>query len=128
MPPHEYEDDHDTHIKAQLKPTVLVEWDRTRAWHGEKIDISVRTTLVPDGSTVDLKILTTDEQTEIEEIKGLKITTSKVDHKYTIQWKEKAIPADKRDFVVKAFVLDPKAESPPSGKLFVDLVAPPFSF
>ena len=128
MPLHEHEDDHDTHIKAELKPTVLVEWDRTRAWHGEKIDISVRTTLVPDGSVVDLKIFTTDEQTEVDEIKGLKVTGSKADHKYTIKWKEKVIPDGKRDFVVKAFVIDPKAESPLSGKLYVDLVPPPFSF
>jgi hypothetical protein len=122
------EDNHDNKLLAQVVPVVLAEWSRVRAWHGEKVIIAVRTSRVPDGSVVEVKILTKSDGTEVDTIGGLKIAGSKVDHEYEIKWKDKPVSAENHEFVLKATVADPAVESELSPALFVDLEPPVLSF
>ena len=120
-----FEGDHNKKIPGKIKRTVRVAWLRARAWHGEEVTIAVRTTHVKNDAKVELKIFDEDEG-DVDAVGDLKITDSKLDHKYTIDWKEKTLPADKYKFVVKA-IIDGKLTSESSPPLIVDLEPPFFS-
>jgi len=124
----DYESLQDTKIQGQVIPVAIVEWSRLRAWHGDKVTIAVRTSQVPDGSTVTVKILTKDGNTEVDTVGGLSVSGSKVDHDYAIQWKDKSVSADKNAYVLKASIDDPKVDSALSPPLMVDLEPPVLSF
>lgn len=124
----DYESLQDTVIQGRVTPVVMVEWARLRAWHGDTVSIAVRTSQVPDGSSVTVKILVKDGGAEVDTVTGLSISGSKADHDYAIQWKDKPVSADKNAFVLKALIDDPKVESPLSPALLVDLEPPVLSF
>jgi hypothetical protein len=124
----DYESPQDTKIQGQVTPVAIAEWSRLRAWHGDTVTIAVRTSQVPDGSAVTVKILTKDGNTEVDTVSGLSISGSKVDHDYTIQWKDKTVSADKNAYVLKASIDDPKVDSALSPPLMVDLEPPVLSF
>jgi hypothetical protein len=125
----DYENSQDTTITAVVTPAILVEWSRVRAWHGDVVSIAVRTSLVPDGTAVVVKVLTKTDNSEVDSIEGLSIAGSKVDHDYTIQWKEKGVTAKNQEFVLKAVITtEPKMESTLSPALVVDLATPVWSY
>lgn len=124
----EIEGDHNSTLTVTVKPTLVAQWSRSRCWHGEKVTIAVRSSFVPDGTTVELKILTKDGLAEFVSIKDQKINGSKLDHSYTIDWKDNPPPDGKYEFVVQAITTDPAVTSPNSLPLAVDLVSPVHSF
>lgn len=124
----DYESLQDNKIVGRVTPVVLAKWSRSRAWHGDTVNISVRTCQVPDGASVTVKILAKADNSLVDTVSGLSISGSKVDQDYTIQWKTKPVSADKHEFVLKAFIDSPKVESALSPSLLVDLVPPVLSF
>jgi hypothetical protein len=121
-----FEDNEDTKIVGTIQPSLAVSWARHRAWHGETVGIRVRTTVVPDGSSVDLTIVPDGSETVFDTPAKQTIQSGSADLDYKVDWKEKSIPADTYKFVVKAKIsaLNLNAASEP---LTVDLRKPLFS-
>ena len=124
----EIEGDHNSLLEVTVTPTLAVYWTRARCWHGEKVKIAVRSSFLPDGTSIDLKILAKDGLAEVDAIKGQKIAGSKLDYEYTIDWKDKPPPKGKNEFVVVAASANPDVTAESSPSLFVDLTPPLLSF
>jgi hypothetical protein len=114
---------HDATNPGKVPKVAQVFWSRKRCYHGEEVTLSLRTENVPDGTAVELTISGKDGGT-VDTVGGLQIAKSAVDHKYKIDWKNKALP-DTREFVFKAKV--DKLLSGDSPVLFLDLGPPGMS-
>ena len=121
-----FQDNENTVIIGKIDQVLHVAWSRHRAWHGEKVKIQIRTSAVPDGASVDLQIVPKGDDAVIDTPPKQSITASKADHEYTIDWKQKVIPADAGEFVVKAKITEYKLEAE-ADPLAVDLRKPIFS-
>lgn len=115
---------HDVTNLGKLAKVAQVFWSRKRCYHGEQVKLSVRTEGVPDGTAAELRI-STKGGAVVDTITGVSIASSKLDHTYTIDWKEKAIPAGVIEFVFQAVI--GKVVSGASPVLFVDLEPPALS-
>lgn len=114
---------HDATNPGKVAKVAQVFWSRKRCYHGEEVTLSVRTENVPDGAAVELTISAKDGG-KVDTVGGLQIKKSALDHKYKIDWKDKASP-DAREFVFKARV--DKLLSGDSPALLVDLGPPGMS-
>ncbi len=115
----------DTPHVVTLPSAARVVWSRARAYPGEKVKILVRTDHVKDDTAAVLKIQTKEGQA-VHTVDALKITAGKLDHEYTLDWKDKPTHG-KSEFVVKA-ELGPAGEvTGTSGVLVVQLAPLGFS-
>lgn len=110
--------------KAGITCQAQAACSQQRCWHGDEVTISLRTKLVKNDAKAELKVITGDGKTEIDKVNDKKITDSKLDHNYKINWKGKEF-GDQRDFVLQA-VIDEKLAAEPAS-LLVDLEPPIFS-
>ncbi len=123
-----FEGEHEQSHERQIMRVVRVFWSVDRAWHGDEVTLSVRTENVADGTTCELRIVPRSKpEAPVDKVTGVSITGSKLDHKYTIDWKTKPVPKGASEFVFKAKV-GPKLESELSDVLVVELSPPAFSF
>lgn len=122
----QFETDHDVPKAGQISRKLRVEWSKRRTWHGEQVTIRVRSENVEDGLAVEVTIQGTDG-TEVEKVNAGTLAGNKLDHAYTIQWKDKVLPAGLTQFVVVAATKTPDLTSPQSLPLHVDLAPPVFS-
>lgn len=107
-----------------LGPALQVHWSQRRGWHGDEVVLCVRSEGAKNDLDVDLKILGGADAKEIDKASG-KCASSKLDHKYTINWKDKPY-AKNREFQAKASA-GPKLSADSPTKLAVDLEPPIFS-
>ena len=107
-----------------ISSEVQAAWSTRRSWHGEEVKMSIRTKLVKDDAKAELKVMTGDGKTEIDKVDGKKITDSKLDHTYKINWKGKDF-AGQNKFVLQVKI-DEKLEAEPVPVL-VDVEPPIFS-
>ena len=114
----------ETHTST-VTSTAHIGWGQQRAWHGTKVKIWVRTALVKNSTSAELKILPKGKEDPVETVSGKSITGAKLDEDYEIQWKDKPF-GDSREFVVKATIGKGVAGGP-SDPLYVDLDLPAFS-
>ncbi|AUX43477.1 uncharacterized protein SOCE26_049260 [Sorangium cellulosum] len=115
---------HDTTNLGTVPKVAQVFWSRKRCYHGEEVQLSVRTENVPDNAAVELRISTRDGGIAIDTITGVAIKASKLDHKVAIDLKDKGLPAGTGELVFQAAV--GKLVSGPSPVLLVDLAPPAF--
>lgn len=99
-------------------------WSNTRVFHGAEVTLTVRTENVNDGEKITLQILPKGANSAVDEVKDLVVQKGKVETKYTIDWKGKALPAG-NEFVFKATHTDLTSDA--SSSLVVDLGPPFFS-
>jgi len=118
--------DHNKSHPGSLTALIQAHWSQHRCWHGEDVTISVRSSRVSDSAQLDLAIVPEgNEQNPLETISDKKVSSSKLDHKYTVNWKEKPF-GENRKFVIQATV-EKKLKAPLSPVLYVDLEPPIFS-
>lgn len=118
---------HNQTMDCPLTPALRVSWSQARCWHGDTVNISVRSSYVKDGGIVDLAIFAQGSQVALDTVAGLTINGNSLDHAYTVNWKNLAVPADASQFNVVATLRVPQVQSPPSDPISVDLVSPSFS-
>jgi hypothetical protein len=124
----ETENDTNNTLEVTIQPAMTVFWGRSRCWHGDKVKIAIRSSFIPDGTAVELKISTKGGNVEIDTIKDQKITGSKLDYDYTIAWQKKPIPPGQNEFIATAKVQEPDVTATTAHSLLVDLSPPVFSF
>ena len=108
-----------------LHKAIAVHWSKRRAYHQDKVKLSVRTELVKDGAKVDIEIQTRDGKVVIDDVKDLAVKDGKIDHDYTIDWKGKHFRPPDREFVAIAILTGAyPIRSQPSAPLWVDLATP----
>jgi hypothetical protein len=110
---------------GKVPKVAQVFWSRKRSYHGEEVKLSVRTEGIADGVAAELRISTKGGGAVVDTITGVSIKSSKIDHAYKIDWKNKAIPAGVVEFVFQAVI--GKVVSGASPILFVDLEPPALS-
>jgi hypothetical protein len=124
---YDYYKDHNNLIPGQVTPSLRVAWSRARCWHGDQVTILVQSELAKDGSKLELEIISKTNSTSIDSIKGLTLSNQQAQKTYTIDWKDKSLPQDECEYIVKAKVPDHGLEAQ-SGVLYVDLISPGLSF
>jgi hypothetical protein len=82
-----FEGPHNQSIPGQLKNLVRVYWSQARSWHGTELTVSVRAENAKEGAEVVLGIVASADQSEVDTVKGQKLTGGKLDHKYKLEWK-----------------------------------------
>lgn len=112
--------------KGKIPKVAHLYWSgKTRAWHGDVVDMLVSTENVPDGAALELQIHPKGKKDIVDTVKGLKIQGSLAFQSYTIQWKDKLPPKHGQEFVFTAVI--GKLVSDESPVLLVDVEPPLFS-
>ncbi len=118
---------HNNTMDCLLTPVLRVSWSQPRCWHGDDVNILVRSSYVIDGGQLTLDIYAVGNVAAVDTIPNLTINGNSLDHTYKVDWKNKVVPPNSTLFEVKATLAVPAIVSPASAPMAVDLVVPVFS-
>ena len=110
---------------ARIVQQAVPTWSKHRCWHGEDVEVTVLLANLKEGSAAELHIFAKGNGALFDKVKDLKVQGGKVKAKYKIDWKEKVLPKQAADFVVKVVIGN--FSSAESHELRVDLEPPVFS-
>ena len=123
-----WQQQHNNSRTDQIAPVLRVSWSHARCWHGDTVEISVRSTFVPDGGVIDLAIYAVGNLLAVDNVANLVINGNSLDHNYVVNWKNKVVPQNVEEFEVKASLQNPAVVSAASAPMRVDLLPPLFSY
>ncbi len=117
---------HNKTMNCPLTPVLRVNWSKPRCWHGEAVNILVRSSYVKDGGQITLVIYPKGDPNAVDTLAPLAINGNALDHAYTVNWKNKPVPPNAKEFEVKATLANPNVTAT-SEAMAVDLLPPVFS-
>src|SRR4051812_48239446 len=96
-----HEQDHDNTMTVQLAPVLRANWSRERAWHGETVQVRVRSANVQPASALELRIRPIGGAA-FDTLQALALQGGALDHNYVVDWRAFVVPAGSTDFEVVA--------------------------